>query len=662
MAVFIELTTDPFEANYKRLKDRNDPSLSRPGRAGLTNVRRPLRGLEIKEDTYASIKVIRADGSEVSFKDSSSATGESRAYSNFILQSVQEARMEKHQVVETFGESYIYFFGEAPRFLDVQAVLINSNDFNWEAEWWANWETTLRGTKSVEQGARTYLFYDDNVIEGYMLMAQAQKLSTEPFQVMLTWRMFVSSYRNVSFVGDPNFPVHASVNLPPDVSLTDADAYGELTQAYRSASDVQAQYAAWDDEVNRNADPTKFGSRNRLADTLRRGTRSIAFPGSVQAYIDYLRKSNQQDIPDIDTFDRLHSKPLRSLISDNRDEYTGSGNITVDYLHGTLPEVFDPRIRGQLEVDDLFKEAISWMACFGANINSYGILAGLGLGVKFGTGVGVGIGFGAGVSAGVGAGATFGATARAGVGFGGSAGGGFGFGAKAGAGFTAGMFAGPGTYGSVGARAGYGANGFASAGAYAGARGGAQAVAGAGVGVSAGALFSAGAGTRKTGMAQQNLFDTGFGDPRYGYPSPYGGPGFGQAGYGDYGGLGFGASFGVNGDPGFLPPSDFTFAGVEDDRSDLERLLKARAGYGSGFGGVGAADSFAGIGAGASVSVGGSISAFAMVSVKGTLFPEGNALTKTSDTGRRPDRTTTNPYNVPCLGTTNGGINLLSLL
>ena len=78
-----------------------------------------------------------------------------------MLQNVQEAHMEKHQIVETFGESYIFFFGEAPRFIDVSAVIINSHDFNWEAEWWDNYNRFLRGTKSVEQGARTYLFYDE---------------------------------------------------------------------------------------------------------------------------------------------------------------------------------------------------------------------------------------------------------------------------------------------------------------------------------------------------------------------------------------------------------------------------------------------------------------------------------------------------------------------
>ena len=74
--------------------------------------------------------------------------------------------------------------------------------------------------------------------------------------------------------------------------------------------------------------------------------------------------------------------------------------------------------------------------------------------------------------------------------------------------------------------------------------------------------------------------------------------------------------------------------------------MAARPGYGSGFGGVGAGDSFAGPGAGASVSVGGSVTAFAISVVPGQLFPNGNALTAT---GRRIGLAPSNPYDVPCL-------------
>jgi hypothetical protein len=374
----------------------------------------------------------------------------------------------------------------------------------------------------------------------------------------------------------------------------------------------------------------------------------VAFPASVQAYIDSLQEQGYTDL----MFEQFNQKPLRGLIADNTDEYTGSGVITIDPYHGETPDSIDPLVRDALEVDDLFQEAISWMACFGANINSYQALNGLGMGVTFGAGIGVGIGFGAGIGAGIGAGATFGATSRAGVGFGGSAGAGFGFGASAGAGagFSAGAFAGVGAFGSAGAGARSSANGFVAAGVSASAYS-----AGALAAAQGDVLFSTGA----SAVAVAGV-DTGFGDPLYGYDSPYGGPGYGKAGYGDYGGLGFGASFGPMGDPGYMAPSNLTLAGVENQSSDLERLLTPKPGFGTGFGGVGAGDSYAGVGGGASVAVGGSISAFAIFAAPGSLIPNGNALTAT---GRRLGFAPTNPYNVPCLTQSGAtGFDLLSLI
>ena len=644
--MYIELTTDPFEANYKRLKAKNDPSLSRAGRAGLSNVRRPLRGMEVKDDTYASFKVIQSDGTEVPFQDSSAVTGSSTSYSNFIIQSVHEARMEKHQIIETFGDSYIYFFGEAPRFIDVQAILINSSDFNWEAEWWANWNNVLRGSKSVQNGARTYLFYDDNVVDGFLLMSEATKVSTEPFMVTMSFRMFITGHRNVSSVGDPNFPVQDSVQLPPNVSLTDADAFDKLNDIYSSALDDGVANSAWDDQVNRQAQQSQqgvFGSAGKLIDSLKVGTRAVAFPSTVQAYIDGLRNSNQQDLPDLDIVNRLTSKPLRSLIADNTDEYTGNGNIFVDYLSDTLPEVFDPRVRSQLEVDDLFHSAISWMACYGANLNSHLLLGGLGIGVSFGVGAGVGIGLGTGVGAGIGGGASFGALARSGVGYGGAAGIGLGFsGTKYG--FSAGALASqPAVSGSAGSISALNSNRLGIAGQVFN-----PLTANPGNTIFSGVAVSTGVDSAGNSFAGSQSF-SGTGDPAYGYPSPYGGPGYGQAGFGDYGGLGFGSSHGATGDPGFLAPDKFTFAGVPGQQSALDRLRAANPGFGSGLGGVGAGSSFAGVGAGASVSVGGSVSAFAITAVPGTLDPSGHTLN--------------NPYQVSCLNNVIGvGVSLSALI
>lgn len=224
MPVYMELTVD----NTNRLIDKLG---SKRGRAGQANVRRPLRGIEIKEDTYATIRLITSNGSELAIFDSSDSTGRSSHYSNFLLQSVQEARMEKQQILETFGEPIMMLMGESPRFLDVTAILLNTNDFNWRSEWQRNYEEYLRGTKTVERGARLYLFYDDVIVEGFMVTSAVSETSQDHYVAQLNFQLFVTNARYTSLVGDPNYPIRDSMNLPEGVDLTSSDAYSKLRPA-----------------------------------------------------------------------------------------------------------------------------------------------------------------------------------------------------------------------------------------------------------------------------------------------------------------------------------------------------------------------------------------------------------------------------------------------
>lgn len=272
MAVFIELTTDLFSQVF----EENSDGLRRARRAGSKSVRRPLRGLEIKDDTYAIFKVIDVAGHPMRMFDSSAYhknTGvtEGTEYANFILQSVQEARMEKHQIVETFGEDYIFFFGESPRFLDVSAVVLNSNDFNWEAEWWANYDAYWRGSKLTELGARLYLFYDDTIIEGYMLNAQAVKTAQEPLLCQMSFRLFVTNYTNISFVDSDDFPIRGSVDSTIVEALGTTSGAAGLAYLANRASVERGLAQEQATIALQKAAFTKFGGGQLLADALRRG-------------------------------------------------------------------------------------------------------------------------------------------------------------------------------------------------------------------------------------------------------------------------------------------------------------------------------------------------------------------------------------------------------
>ena len=228
MAVFISVETDPFEeVRRQAAESRNEPQI---------NVRRPLRGLQIKDDTYAVLKVLNSQGEELPLVDSSSpftldGTGTSlNGVSNFIVQQLSEQRMEKQQIVETFGEDYIFFFGERPRFINVSGVLLNTADFNWKSEFWHNYDNFLRGTKLVENNARLYLYFDDVVVEGYVVMASAEMNAMTPYHLPFQFQMFVCNYAILSTVGSiffqqdaENVDVIPSNGVPPDDSVAQAN-------------------------------------------------------------------------------------------------------------------------------------------------------------------------------------------------------------------------------------------------------------------------------------------------------------------------------------------------------------------------------------------------------------------------------------------------------
>jgi hypothetical protein len=172
----------------------------------LARVRRPTRGIELKQDTFATLRLIAGDGEDKILIDGGSAEsdggkGQSKVYSNFLIQQISEERSEKQQIVETFGEAFIFFFGERPRVLNVQGTLINTFDFNWEAEWWYNYDNYLRGTKCVEMDAKVYLQFDETIVSGYILNTASQKNAQERNYVGFSFSLYVTGYAQVPASG-----------------------------------------------------------------------------------------------------------------------------------------------------------------------------------------------------------------------------------------------------------------------------------------------------------------------------------------------------------------------------------------------------------------------------------------------------------------------------
>jgi len=221
--MFIFLTTDAFANTISQTQDRDEgQAQGRFANQGNVDVRRPYRGIEIKEDTYAALSVRRSDGSAIPLISSSATPkgggseegddiiGRVSDYADFILQSVEDQRQEKQQIIETFGDPYVFFFGERPRIMTFSGLLINTADFNWRSQFWANYEQYFRGTRLAQLNARAYISFDTRVVEGYPLTANAVDVADTPYSIPFGLTMLVTNVFDYSEIGSTRFP------LPPD--------------------------------------------------------------------------------------------------------------------------------------------------------------------------------------------------------------------------------------------------------------------------------------------------------------------------------------------------------------------------------------------------------------------------------------------------------------
>jgi hypothetical protein len=353
MAVFISVTTNAFEEEFSRRQNEGRPSPRN------LNIRRPLRGIEIKEDTYATMKVIDSVGRDLPLINSSSPSadeqgvGVSDHYANFIITMIQEVRVEKSQIVETFGEDFIFFFGERPRTLNIQGVVFNTNDFNWKSEFWENYENNLRGTRLLENNARLYLYFDDVVVEGYILTATMSMSAETPYHLPLQFQLFVTNYAFLSNVGSVTFPGRSFQEVP-EAEFT-ADSTNGRNYGLSVASDA----------ITATALPslhTGGGGLNSFLASAAQFQTSASF--SIQSTLETIKNTfygrslviprgigNQVVLPPIDRQARFQPPPggesghHRVPIHQMRDEYIEQGPTSAQFDEAELE-----RVRGELRL------------------------------------------------------------------------------------------------------------------------------------------------------------------------------------------------------------------------------------------------------------------------------------------------------------------------
>ena len=339
----------------KAVPDRNVSSaagaLGDSAGAGVSSdgpfIRRPTRGIQLKDDTFATIRLVAGSGSNYSIIDAGSKRKDKTTntffeidgkratdvYSNFLLQQVSEERMEKSQVLETFGEPYIFFFGERPRVMNFSGVLANTWDFNWEAEWWANYDKYLRGTRCVENDARVYISFDNTLVGGYILSSSASKSAQERNFVQFQFQLFVTYYDTFSNLGNPYAYPAMGNKAAQTVSMDAASAgqyrpallsdystqdgplvgNGQTTQLFQSIESGIAQVGkAWKDIQNTVDNALSF------AGGLLNSDLGVKVPVGFAGVMEFDDKVNLVPV----SYD---ASVTYSTFADNEDEYVGVG-------------------------------------------------------------------------------------------------------------------------------------------------------------------------------------------------------------------------------------------------------------------------------------------------------------------------------------------------
>ena len=218
MAVFVLVEGDPFEGALEQSAER---AVVSPGATSeYSHVRRPVRGIQLKAPTYATLQVFTETLTPVGLYDAGGANDDEGgnwasqvAVSNFLLQSAKRTQEEKFQVVETFGSDYGFFYGQKPVVYNFSGVLMNTADFNWSSEWWANYDEVLRGTKLVEKRARIYMTFDTVVLEGYIIQSSSQWSASEPYHTPFGFAMWVTRWSDTSAVGSTDFPLSSGTSV-----------------------------------------------------------------------------------------------------------------------------------------------------------------------------------------------------------------------------------------------------------------------------------------------------------------------------------------------------------------------------------------------------------------------------------------------------------------
>lgn len=180
------------------------PTKPTPSNLGLFTAK-DFIGFIKPTNSPATIMIMESNASEILYKTN-----------KFILQNISKPKMERFQIVETFGESHLFFFDERTKVYTFAGVMLDAfyvaqdsdlrtvkttddinklkttleDKYQWAQGFEDFYDNFLRGTRLAKNGHIAAIYVDDLLIKGYPIQLVINKESAtlpDAVQFQMTW-------------------------------------------------------------------------------------------------------------------------------------------------------------------------------------------------------------------------------------------------------------------------------------------------------------------------------------------------------------------------------------------------------------------------------------------------------------------------------------------
>lgn len=212
------------------------------------NVRRPLNALETRKDTYASLSVLRGSGRAEVNNTSADSNNRSQYTTNLMIQSINYSTQEKMQLSQTFDRDRLLFFGTQVPTLQVSAILIENETFQWLHEFYENYVSTMSGSELARTGSRAELVVEDKRFEGYLTNLSFERNAQDRHTASINFTLSVTKTEFTRKLGElpaarPTLSKETLIGLS-DLSVLFSDNLINLEVSEESAQSFDQQVQA----------------------------------------------------------------------------------------------------------------------------------------------------------------------------------------------------------------------------------------------------------------------------------------------------------------------------------------------------------------------------------------------------------------------------------